>query len=307
MLVQFSFSNFKCFKDETVLNLTTSRKKNKEFYSIDTRFGYRVLKSMAVYGANASGKSKLFEAVAFLKTLLSNAKGFDGAYLWQKRYENFRLSTDSKDKSSTFEIVFIIDDNQYRYGIEITESTIVSEYLYINEGKKEVYVFKRSQNEIKYNERFGKKAKTLIDGDMIKKEVPFLSALYEWNDDMAQRIMRWFKDMNVISSNELPPVPINFIRDETLKNLILSFLKIFDISIEDIAMHETSADTIPDKIKELHKEKGFYPAYHMNKKNWISILLNDTVPDKALLDLLDESHGFTIKNKISKTKTTPLK
>lgn len=51
----------------------------------------------------------------------------------------------------------------------------------------------------------------------------------------------------------------------------------------------------PEKIKELHKEKGFYPAYHMNKKNWISILLNDTVPDKVLLNLLDESHRFTIK------------
>ncbi len=53
----------------------------------------------------------------------------------------------------------------------------------------------------------------------------------------------------------------------------------------------------PEKIKELHKEKGFYPAYHMNKKNWISILLNDTVPDKVLLALLDESHHFTINKR----------
>jgi len=53
----------------------------------------------------------------------------------------------------------------------------------------------------------------------------------------------------------------------------------------------------PDKIKDLHKEKGFYPAYHMNKKNWISILLNDTVPDGLLFDLLDESHTFTLKKK----------
>ena len=49
----------------------------------------------------------------------------------------------------------------------------------------------------------------------------------------------------------------------------------------------------PEKIQELHKEKGFYPAYHMNKKNWISILLNDTVPDQVLFALLDESHRFT--------------
>ena len=49
----------------------------------------------------------------------------------------------------------------------------------------------------------------------------------------------------------------------------------------------------PEKIQNLHKEKGFYLAYHMNKKNWISILLNDTVPDPVLLELLDESHAFT--------------
>ena len=53
----------------------------------------------------------------------------------------------------------------------------------------------------------------------------------------------------------------------------------------------------PEKIHKLHKEKGFYPAYHMNKKNWISILLNDTIPDQALFSLLDESHSFTLPKK----------
>ena len=53
----------------------------------------------------------------------------------------------------------------------------------------------------------------------------------------------------------------------------------------------------PEKILELHREKGFYPAYHMNKKNWISILLNDTVPDQVLFALLDESHTFTLSKK----------
>ncbi len=263
MLVQFSFSNFKCFKDETVLNLTTSRKKNKEFYSIDTRFGYRVLKSLAVYGANASGKSKLFEAVKFLKILVLNAKDTVGESLWKKKYEKFRLSTESENKNSSFEVVFIIDDNQYRYEIELTNEIIITECLYIKENKREVEVFKRTPNKITYNERFGKIAKTLINGNMIKGDMPFLSALNEWNDKMAQRIILWFKDMNVISGNELPSVPINFIRDETLKNLILSFLKMFDINIEDIAMHETSADAIPDKIKELIGREHFVgqPVY----------------------------------------------
>lgn len=53
----------------------------------------------------------------------------------------------------------------------------------------------------------------------------------------------------------------------------------------------------PEKILNLHKAKGFYPAYHMNKKNWISILLNDTISDRVLLELLTESHAFTLNRK----------
>lgn len=48
------------------------------------------------------------------------------------------------------------------------------------------------------------------------------------------------------------------------------------------------------KIPELHKQNGFYPAYHMNKKNWLTITLDDTVPDDILLALVDESHTFTL-------------
>ncbi|MBQ8459217.1 MmcQ/YjbR family DNA-binding protein [bacterium] len=52
-----------------------------------------------------------------------------------------------------------------------------------------------------------------------------------------------------------------------------------------------------DKVLELHNIKGFYPAYHMNKKSWISIILNNTLSDKKIMSLIDESHNFTIKNK----------
>ena len=60
-----------------------------------------------------------------------------------------------------------------------------------------------------------------------------------------------------------------------------------------------------EKIPELCKQDGFYPAYHMNKKSWITIVLNDTVDDSVLFDLLEESHNFTVvshaKNKNGKT------
>ena len=40
----------------------------------------------------------------------------------------------------------------------------------------------------------------------------------------------------------------------------------------------------------LLSQKGFLPAYHMNKNYWISILLNDSVPDSEILPLLELSY-----------------
>ena len=52
-----------------------------------------------------------------------------------------------------------------------------------------------------------------------------------------------------------------------------------------------------EKIPSLVTQKGFYPAYHMNKKNWITIVLDETVCDGVLFDLLEESHAFTLDKK----------
>lgn len=48
----------------------------------------------------------------------------------------------------------------------------------------------------------------------------------------------------------------------------------------------------PEIIKELIKQKGFYKAYHMNKNDWISIILNDTISDDKIYSLIDESYNL---------------
>ena len=51
----------------------------------------------------------------------------------------------------------------------------------------------------------------------------------------------------------------------------------------------------PDEILELLKKKGFYKAYHMNKKYWITISLDDTVSDEEIMELISESYSYTDK------------
>ncbi len=76
---------------------------------------YSLLKSAAVYGANASGKTKLFQAFDFMRdVVLSSDKQSDG---WQEKYAPFKLSTVSTKESSVFEVVFILEGLQYRYGL----------------------------------------------------------------------------------------------------------------------------------------------------------------------------------------------
>ncbi|MCD7886144.1 MAG: MmcQ/YjbR family DNA-binding protein [Clostridiales bacterium] len=51
----------------------------------------------------------------------------------------------------------------------------------------------------------------------------------------------------------------------------------------------------PLMIDLLRQSPGFLPGYHMNKSNWISILLDGTVPDDTIFDLLDVSFQDTMK------------
>ncbi|MBS7021024.1 MAG: MmcQ/YjbR family DNA-binding protein [Firmicutes bacterium] len=60
----------------------------------------------------------------------------------------------------------------------------------------------------------------------------------------------------------------------------------YEVEIINVKLHE-------NKIPQLLKKKGYYKAYHMNKKNWISIILDDTYSDEEIMSRIEESHAFT--------------
>ena len=50
-----------------------------------------------------------------------------------------------------------------------------------------------------------------------------------------------------------------------------------------------------DQVADLLVEKGIYPAFHMNKRYWISLPLDDTLSDEQILELFDRSWFLTSK------------
>lgn len=49
----------------------------------------------------------------------------------------------------------------------------------------------------------------------------------------------------------------------------------------------------PKLINELLKKDGYYKAYHMNKKYWLTISLDDTIKDNDIIELIKISHTYT--------------
>ncbi len=66
----------------------------------------------------------------------------------------------------------------------------------------------------------------------------------------------------------------------------LSIAEEGEVEVLDIKLAE-------EEIAQLLSQAGFYPAYHMNKKNWISVVLDETVADEQICALIQKSHRFT--------------
>lgn len=64
-----------------------------------------------------------------------------------------------------------------------------------------------------------------------------------------------------------------------------------DVKLND-SVEILTIKLLENDISELLKKEGFYPAYHMNKKHWITILLNDFLSDEVILNLVKESFNL---------------
>jgi AAA15 family ATPase/GTPase len=112
MVVQFTVGNYRSIKDPVTLSLVSGSNNNKHVFK--TR-NIRLVPSAVVYGANASGKSNLLRAMAFMRSLVLNESKVVQS-TDELPYDPFRLSTDTENAAGMFEIVFITNDTRYRYG-----------------------------------------------------------------------------------------------------------------------------------------------------------------------------------------------
>lgn len=125
MLLRFSVSNHKSLRDEVELSLVSSRLKTLLPEGNDWRSA--TSRVAAVYGANASGKSNLLDAISYMSTAVRNS-----ATRWAERplpYMPFRLDDVHQSAPSNYAMDLIVDGVRYEYGFSIFKGSITSEWL----------------------------------------------------------------------------------------------------------------------------------------------------------------------------------
>lgn len=200
MLIEFSVGNYRSFKDPVTLSLVAAPVKAADpdldrhnVHQVNAKLS--LLKSAALYGANASGKSNLIKAIHFMRHFMINSSR-EGQSTDEIPVESFRLSTETEDQPSFFELVFLLGEIQYRYGFEVTTQAVTSEWLYYVPKQRETMLFDRQGTTIKPAKRF--QADGL--GSKTRKNALFLSVCAQFNVALAEQIIQFIRSsLKIIS------------------------------------------------------------------------------------------------------------
>ena len=196
MLIQFTLENFLSYREEQCFSFLASAERGHETYLIsEETSGYKALQKAALlYGANASGKSNLLKALAFLKSMVMTGHGF-------KKDENilrnsFKLDIAKQKEPTRFELIFIEDSTRFSYGIAFTENAIVSEYLYHWPEGRKATIFERNGQEFRFTKKI-EEQKALAGRTL--PIAPYLSVATNWNLDLTTPAYRWITQRLAVS------------------------------------------------------------------------------------------------------------
>lgn len=277
MLLQFSFKNFKSFKDDTTIDLTATKisEFNNHVISIANE---RILPVAAIFGANASGKSNVQEAFRYMSMYVINSLDYGDESDQKKKKSRFFKPTpflfdsDSRTAESSFEVYFIDSEENgaktYNYGFTVNSNGVCEEWLnYKSKTSRGDYkkIFYRNGNELdlsgipsksQENLRIALENETLIVSLGAKLKIAKLKYIRDWfiNNDFAD----FGKPIENFFLSQL--IPEGFAEDEKVRKNVVDYFASFDPSIIDfnVEVLKTDDDEENDhlKIDAIHKMIG---------------------------------------------------
>lgn len=197
MVLEMRLSNMFSFRDEVTLDLQAAKiqtKKARELegnmFSVD---GEQMLKSVALFGANASGKSNVIKAIRACVNMVRSSHNYNVDTRFAISPFKFE---DYANKPSSFYIRFLLNGVEYEYSFSFMHDEIITETLYYYPNGRKSLVFRRDESrgtEKKDIYEFKTVIKRPFDvADNTSKKTLYISRASQMDREIAQKIFLFF-------------------------------------------------------------------------------------------------------------------
>ena len=259
MIAEFTIENFFSIKSPQKISFEPSSDNfMSDEYSYEVKDGVRLLKLGIIYGANASGKTNILNAVEFFRMLVLRMP--------KDRNEKtgvvpFMLDDTSRNERTKMSMVFYINKSKYILTFELDAKYIYSETLVVYDSIRPTKLYSRNYNattdsttiDFGTNLKMPRKSQDVISGNTINN-CSVLAAFGKSNvertklNDVYDYFAKQVKDILAPGMLLSGYVKSQLDKDETgdLKKFILNFLKASDFNIEDVVLHEEEELITPE-------------------------------------------------------------
>ena len=290
MLVDFTVENYGPFKDKATLSFqaTGLSEHEENIIQTDTVKG-ELLNSLAIFGANASGKSYILRA---LNTLVRMMRLPLPASMNMMDYAPFRLSPHTKDAPIRMGMRFIDNEILYEYEVSYDLRTILSESLYYYPKKQRAEVFSRKGNTYSFGSGKVSAGQSRIS-KMTAPNSTYISVASQFNNEICMNVSR-FLTRTLILFGDLGNILNNTIRmidkDEKLKKCLIKALNVADMCINDMEGQV--------RTKNITDMKDVIPLQMIG----LMMAIGNQKVDETVLDL---KHNVTTKGLSDKDRSFP--
>jgi uncharacterized protein len=263
MLVEFSVANYRSILARQTLSMAASSY-FKEFEDLNTfDVGMdekvpRLLRSTVLYGPNASGKSTLIQALAFMQDcVLHSQKNMQAGD--EINTTPFKLSAAARAEDSEFEVTFVEQGVRYEYGFRCNTERFTEEWLFAYpKGRSQkwfhrVFDVATKKDVYKFSSFFEGESLRKIWQSQTRPNALYFSTAMQLNNEQLKPAFDWFKNrLQVVDSATRlgPGYTVSRCKDLKDKARVIEFMNAADLSIADLKLQESvfSLDDLPHSM-----------------------------------------------------------
>ncbi|MBQ9508457.1 MAG: ATP-binding protein [Bacteroidales bacterium] len=240
MILELRLSNMFSLRDEMTLDLQAAKIQTQKGRALEgnlfTVGDEQMLKSVAVFGANASGKSNVVKAIRACVEMIRESHNYNEDTVFG--FVPFKFG-DYDQKPSSFYVRFLMDGVEYEYSFSMTRTEILTEQLYFYPNGRRSLVFSR-------DERKGPEKKDIYEFKLVLKrpmdvaantsrKTLFISRASQMDRELAKQVFRFFCNEVVLDYRLPQTVSVEQLLHEQ-KTMLLEVLRKADSDIVDIEL-----------------------------------------------------------------------